>query len=76
MTSRTGWPSWEPPGETLDHIAAVVAAHWEAAKAYRERVFWPAATSWTSWLNQQADDLAEHFRSNTYHFASGGKLIR
>ena len=64
MTTRTTWPLWQPPGETVETIAEVVAAHWNAAKAsYRERLFWPAATSW----------LRE---TTAYHFTSGGKLIR
>src|ERR1700733_3392346 len=47
MTTRTTWPLWQPPGETLEAIAEVVAEHWNAAKAsYRERLFWPTATSW------------------------------
>jgi hypothetical protein len=47
MTTRTTWPLWQPPGETLETIAEVVAEHWNAAKAsYREQLFWPSATSW------------------------------
>ena len=47
MTTRTTWPLWQPPGETVEAIAEVVAEHWNAAKAsYRERLFWPTATSW------------------------------
>jgi hypothetical protein len=65
MTTRTTWPLWQPPGETLETIAEVVAEHWKAAKAsYRERLFWPNATSW---LGDQA---------SAYHFANGGKLIK
>ncbi len=63
--TRTHWPLWQPPGETLESIAEVAASHWNAAKAsYREQLFWPTATSW----------LRE--RVNAYHFTSGGKLIR
>jgi hypothetical protein len=66
MTTRTTWPLWQPPAETLETIAEVVAAHWNAAKAsYRERLFWPTARSW---LRDETD--------NTYHFTSGGKLIK
>jgi hypothetical protein len=61
MTTRTGWPLWEPPAETLEAIAAVVAAHWNDAKAYRERLFWPTAESWLR---------------PAYHFTRGGRLIR
>jgi hypothetical protein len=65
MTTRTTWPLWQPPGETLETIAEIVAEHWNAAKAsYRERFFWPNATSW---LRDQA---------SVYHFANGGKLIK
>lgn len=64
MTTRTTWPLWHPPDETLETIAEVVASHWNAAKAsYRERLFWPTATSW---LDHAAN----------YHFTSGGKLIK
>lgn len=72
MTTRASWPLWQVGdpvgGETLETIAEIVAAHWNAAKAcYRESSFWPRATSWTDWLHEQA---------NAYHFASGGKLIK
>ncbi|HEY6925878.1 MAG TPA: hypothetical protein VI653_20525 [Steroidobacteraceae bacterium] len=63
MTTRMSWPLlWEPPTETLETIAEAIAAHWNAAKAFREQTFWPDATR--SWLD------------STYHFAKGGKLIR
>jgi hypothetical protein len=53
---------WQPPAETLETIAAVVASHWDTAKAsYGERLFWPTATNW----------LRE-----AYHFTNGGKLIK
>jgi hypothetical protein len=62
MTPRTGWPLWEPPNETLETIAAVIASHWDAAtQAYREKLFWPEGASW---LEQG------------YHFTKGGRLIR
>ena len=61
MTTRMSWPLWEPPNETLEAIAAVIAAHWNAAKTFREQTFWPDAESWLS---------------PVYHFAKGGKLIR
>ena len=68
MTTRASWPLWQPPSETLETIAEVVAARWNAAKAcYRESSFWPSATSWTRWLCEQ---------TNAYHFTRGGKLIR
>ena len=40
------WPLWEPPNETLEAIAAAIAARWNAAKAFREQTFWPEAASW------------------------------
>jgi hypothetical protein len=46
MTTRTSWPLWEPPNETLEAIAAEIAAHWNAAKAFREQSFWPDTASW------------------------------
>ena len=69
MTTRESWPLWQVGGgETLETIAEVVAARWNAAKTSdRESSFWPSASSWTRWLCEQA---------NAYHFASGGKLIR
>jgi hypothetical protein len=61
MTTRMSWPLWQPSNETLEAIAAVVAAHWNVAKAYREQLFWPTGGSW--------------FRQ-VYHFTNGGKLIK
>lgn len=61
MTTRVSWPLWQPSNETLEAIAAVVAAHWTAATAYREQVFWPTAESWLR---------------PVYHFTNGGKLIK
>ena len=74
MTTRASWPLWQVEGvalhscETLETIAEIVAARWNAAKAcYRESSFWPSATSWTNWLCAQPD---------AYHFTRGGKLIK
>lgn len=69
MTTRTSQSLWHPPDETLETISEAIASHWNAAaKAYREKLFWPDAASWlpdaTSWL------------SPVYHFTRGGKLIR
>lgn len=61
MTTRMSWPLWEPPNETLEAIAAVIAAHWNAAKAFHEQSFWPDTGSWLK---------------PVYHFAKGGKLIK
>ncbi len=46
MTSRLTWPLWQPTEEALESIAAVIASHWNAAKVYRQRSFWPHAESW------------------------------
>jgi hypothetical protein len=75
MTTRANWPLWDPPIETLESIAAVIASHWNAANAYRERSFWPTATNW---LRQQAESFTadEVFAARSYHFARGGKLIK
>ncbi len=64
IMTRTSWPVWRPPDEkleTLDSIAAAIASHWNAAKAYHERLFWPDAASWLE---------------SAYHFTRGGRLIR
>ena len=64
MPTRAGWPLWEPPNETLETVAAVIASHWNAAsKAYREKLFWPDGASW----------LEQGYH---YHFTRGGRLIR
>jgi len=68
VTTRMSWPLWQPPADTLEAIAAVVAEHWNAARAsYRERSFWPTATNW---LRETYDF------TDTYHFTNGGKLIK
>ena len=68
MTTRLSWPLWQPPAETLETIASVVAEHWNEAKAsYGERSFWPTATHW----------LRDAYRlTGDYHFTNGGKLIK
>lgn len=73
MTTRAGWPLWEPPDETVETIAAVITSHWNAAaKAYREKLFWPDDASWLgAWLT---DDRRSERPG--YHFAKGGKLIK
>ena len=60
-TTRTSWPLWRPPDESLESIAEVLTSHWNAAKAYQEHLFWPSAESWVH---------------SAYHFTSGGKLIK
>ena len=74
MTTRTGWPLWDPPNETLEAIAAVIASHWNAAaKAYREKLFWPEAASWLDACLGGDDHRGE---SPAHHFARGGRLIK
>ena len=66
--TRMTWPLWQPPAETLETIASVVAEHWNAANAsYGARSFWPTASNWLRDAYRLTDD---------YHFTSGGKLIR
>jgi hypothetical protein len=61
MASRLTWPLWRPPDEALESIAAAIAAHWNAAKAYHEHLFWPGPESWLR---------------SAYHFTRGAKLIK
>ena len=51
MAKRTTWRLWQPPAETLESVSDVLTSHWNAAKAQKERLFWPSATNW---LHQQA----------------------
>jgi hypothetical protein len=78
--TRASWPLWQVEGvplhscETLEAIAEVVAARWNAAKAcYRESSFWPGTTSWTRWLGTNVSIAID---ADAYHFTRGGKLIR
>jgi hypothetical protein len=50
---------WQPPSETIEAIAAVLCAHWSAARAQPEQLFWPEATSW---LRHQARRLVDNSR--------------
>lgn len=62
--TRTSWPLWQPPAETLETIASIVAEHWNEAKTSS---FWPAATNW----------FRDAYRfTSDYHFTSGGRLIK
>jgi hypothetical protein len=80
MTTRASWPLWQVEGvalhscETLETIAEIVAARWNAAKAtYRESSLWPSTTSWTNWLRASVSiELGTH----AYHLTNGGKLIK
>jgi hypothetical protein len=66
-------PLWEPPKETLETIAAALTSHWNAAaKAYREKLFWPEASSWLgAFLSRDGRD-----EWPAYHFTKGGRLIK
>ena len=41
---------WQPPAETIEAIAAVLRAHWAAAKSQQLQLFWPCDGSWRSQL--------------------------
>jgi hypothetical protein len=41
---------WQPPGETIEAIAAVLGAHWAAAKSQQLQLFSLETTG--SWLRQ------------------------
>jgi hypothetical protein len=58
---------WQPPGETLEAITAVLRSHWRAAGERTRELFWPNPGSW---LHPQKA------RAGTHHLASGGRLIR
>jgi hypothetical protein len=41
---------WQPPGETIDAIAAVLSAHWAAAKSQQLQWFSLRTGSWRAQL--------------------------
>ena len=49
MRSTDDW-LWQPPGETIEAIAAVLGAHWAAAKSQQLQLFSLGTTG--SWLRQ------------------------
>ncbi len=63
---------WQPSGETLEAIAAVLGQHWRAATAHPEQQFWPSSVSWLTFpgLRPRAQRAPDH------HLTSGGRLIR
>ena len=63
---------WQPSGETLEAIAAVLGQHWRAATAHPEAQFWASSVSWLTFpdLRPRAQRAPDH------HLTSGGKLIR
>jgi hypothetical protein len=63
---------WQPSGETLEAIAAVLGEHWRAGAAPPERLFWPTSVSWLT----VHDMRPRAQRAPDHHLTSGGKLIR
>jgi hypothetical protein len=54
VKSTNSWV-WQPPGETLEAIAAVLSAHWAAAKTQQLQWSWPRSGNWlrqSPWLQQ------------------------
>ena len=49
MKASKNWV-WQPPAEAIETIAAVLSAHWAAAKSQQLAAFWPKATSWRTQL--------------------------
>jgi hypothetical protein len=45
VTSRNDW-AWQPPGETIEAIAAVLCAHWAAAKSQQQLFSLGTAGNW------------------------------
>lgn len=63
---------WQPSGETLEAIAAVLGEHWRAGAAPPEQLFWPTSVSWLT----VHDMRPRAQRAPDHHLTSGGKLIR
>ena len=63
---------WQPSGETLEAIAAVLGERWRTATARPEALFWASSVSWLTFpdLPPRAQRAPDH------HLTSGGKLIR
>ena len=63
---------WQPSGETLEAIAAILGEHWRTATAHPEALFWARSVSWLTppGLRPRAQRARDH------HLTSGGKLIR
>ena len=49
MNSSNNW-LWQPPAETIEAIAAVLGAHWAAAKSQQLQLFSLGTTG--NWLRQ------------------------
>ena len=63
---------WQPSGETLEAIAAVLGEHWRAGTASPEGLFWPTSVSWLT----VHDVRPRAQRAPDHHLTSGGRLIR
>jgi hypothetical protein len=63
---------WQPSGETLEAIAAVLGGHWRAGTARPEQLFWGTSVSWLT----VHDARPSAQRAPHHHLTSGGKLIR
>ena len=63
---------WQPSGETLEAIAAVLGEHWRTATAHPEKLFWATPVSWLT----VHDVRPRAQRAPDHHLTSGGKLIR
>jgi len=62
---------WQPSGETLEAIAAILGEHWRSATAHPEALLWARSVSWlSSPARGPAPSAPDH------HLTSGGKLIR
>jgi len=63
---------WQPSGETLEAIAAVLGERWRTAAVHPEAVFWASPVSWLTLpgLRPRSQRALDH------HLTSGGKLIR
>jgi hypothetical protein len=60
---RATWRRWAPNVETIEGMRAALSSHWVmTTQAALQNPFW---TTPASWLHRQ-----------TYHFASGGRLIK
>jgi hypothetical protein len=67
MRTKNGW-LWQPPGETLDAIAAVLSAHWAAAKSQQVQLFCMSTGSWLRqlpWRGQLTTSRAAADSSDT-----------
>ena len=62
---------WQPPAETLGNLAAILRAHWQAARV-PDQLFWVTPVSW---LASPAADTRQ-VRPARYQLTNGGRLIK